>query len=86
MFTQLLFWAKLASQETLTDFHEDEAIFFFKKNIQNGRLKKTEFFNSANSHYFFAKISGIGSQVIVEQIDAKDINVAQPIWLPECLT
>ena len=34
-----------------------------KKKNQNGRLKKTEFFNSANSQYFFAKISWIGSWV-----------------------
>ena len=35
----------------------------WSKKIQNGRLKKTEIFNSANSQYFFAKISGIGSWV-----------------------
>jgi hypothetical protein len=34
-----------------------------QKKIQNGRLKKTEFFNSANSQYFFSKISWIGSWV-----------------------
>ena len=34
-------------------------ILFLKKKIQNGRLKKTEFFNSANSQYFFLKISRI---------------------------
>jgi hypothetical protein len=27
---------------------------------QNGRLKKTEIINSPNSHFFFAKTSGIG--------------------------
>ena len=37
--------------------------FFLKKKIQNGRLKKTEFFNSANSQYFFVKISWIDSWV-----------------------
>jgi hypothetical protein len=42
----------------LTDFHGDEA-----KRIQNGRLKKIEFFNSANSQYFIVKISGIGPWV-----------------------
>jgi hypothetical protein len=41
----------------LTDFHGDEAKKDLKKN-QNGRLRKTEFFNSANSQYFFMKISG----------------------------
>ena len=39
--------------------------------------KKTEFFNSANSQYFFSKISWIG---LVELIDAKGIDVAQPLW------
>ena len=28
-----------------------------QKKIQNGRLKKTEIFNSPNSQYFFMKIS-----------------------------
>ena len=45
----------------LTDFHGDEAKqnYFFEKNIQNGRLKKTEFFNFANSQYFFVKFQGL---------------------------
>jgi hypothetical protein len=30
-----------------------------KQNNQNGRLKKPAFFRTANSQYFFAKISGI---------------------------
>ena len=34
-----------------------------KKDIQNSQLKKPEFFNSANSQYFFAKISQIGPWV-----------------------
>ena len=33
-----------------------------KKNL-NDLLKKTEFLNSANSQYFFTKISGIGPWV-----------------------
>ena len=32
---------------------------FLKKEIQNGWLKKTEFFKTANSQYFFSKFSGI---------------------------
>jgi hypothetical protein len=45
----------------LTDFHWDEAIFFFfEKEIKNGRLKKSEFFNIANSQIFFVQISWIG--------------------------
>ena len=46
-----------------------------QKKIQNGQLKKTEFFKSTNSQKFFAKISGI---------DAKEIDVDQPIWLSCC--
>jgi hypothetical protein len=34
-----------------------------QKKIQNGRLKKTEFFKIANSQNFFAKISQIGPWV-----------------------
>jgi hypothetical protein len=37
-------------------------IWLDKKN-QNGRVKKTEFFIAANSQYFFAKTSVIGSWV-----------------------
>jgi hypothetical protein len=42
-----------------TNFQWDEANFFYlkKKKIQNGRLKKTEIFNSPNFQYFFMKIS-----------------------------
>ena len=48
----------------MTDFHGDEAKFFFeKKRVQNGRLKNTEFFKTANSKYFFLKFSGIGPWV-----------------------
>ena len=41
-------------------------IFFWKK-IQNGRLKKSEFFNSANSQKIFPKISQIDP--LVSRID-----------------
>jgi hypothetical protein len=43
-----------------------------QKKIQNGRLKKTEFFKIANSQMFLWKF------------DAKGIDVAQPIWLRDC--
>ena len=33
----------LLTQETVIDFHGDEAIFFLKKKIQNTRLKKLTF-------------------------------------------
>jgi hypothetical protein len=41
---------------TFDNFIGDEA-----KKIQNGRPKKTEFFKTANSQYFFTKILEIGS-------------------------
>jgi hypothetical protein len=34
-----------------------------KKKIQNGQLKKTTFFKTINSQYFFTKLSGIGPWV-----------------------
>ena len=37
--------------------------FFFEKKIQNGHLKKRSFSSSANSQYFFLKISWIGPWV-----------------------
>ena len=58
---------------------KQKSIFFFEKNIQNGLLKKTEFFNSANSQYFFLKILWIGPW-LVGLIDAKGSDVAQPKW------
>ena len=63
----------------MTDFHGDEVIFFFflKNKIQNGQLKKTEFFKTANSEYFFQKFHGLVLGFI-ELIDAKDIDVAHP--------
>jgi hypothetical protein len=36
---------------------------FFDKKIQNGRLKKIEFFKIANSQFLFVKISWIGPWV-----------------------
>jgi hypothetical protein len=60
----------------LADFHGDET--------KNCNLKKkskmsAEFFNSANSQYFFQKFQGLVLG-LVELIDAKGIDVAQPIW------
>ena len=43
----------------MTDFHGDEAIFFFWKKNQIDRLKKTEFFKTANSQYFSRKFHGL---------------------------
>ena len=50
----------MATKEMLTDFHRDEA----KQIKMADSKKKTEFINSANSQYFFLKISGIDSWVI----------------------
>jgi hypothetical protein len=36
---------------------------FFEKEIQNGKLKKTEFFKITNSQKNFVKISWLGSWV-----------------------
>ena len=38
----------------LTDFNGDGA-----KKIQNGQLKKTEFFNFTTTQYFFGIVSGM---------------------------
>ena len=43
------------------------------------RTQKTEFFNSANSQYFLQKFQGFVFG-LVGLINAKDIDVAQPIW------
>jgi hypothetical protein len=52
-----------------------------KKKFQNGRFKKTEFFKMANSQKKIVKISWIGPwrAGLVGLIDAKSIDVAQPI-------
>ena len=50
----------------------------FEKKIKNGRLKKTEFFNSANSQYL-KKNHGLVLG-LVGLLDTKGIDVAQPIW------
>ena len=44
-----------------THFHGDETKQIeIIEEIQHGRRKKTEFFKTPNSQYFFAKISGVG--------------------------
>ena len=64
---------------------KQKKIIFLKKKIQNGRLKKTEFFKIANSQTFLWKFHGLVLG-LVELIDAKGIDVAQPIWLRDCPT
>ena len=65
----------------MTDFQEDEAK---KKKIMQKKSKmadfsKLPFFKIANSQKIFVKISWIGPG-LVGLIDAKGIDVAQPIW------
>ena len=55
-----------------------------KKN-QSGRLKKSQFLKIANSQYFSWKFHGLVLG-LVGLIDAKGIDVAQPIWLWGCAT
>ena len=59
--------------------------FFFEKKVQNGQLKKTEFFKIANSQNFLWKFHGLvlGLEGL---IDAKGIDLSQPIWLWGCPT
>ena len=58
----------------MTDFHGEN----FEKKNKNGRLKKTEIFNSPNSQYFFQKFHGLVLG-LVRLNDVKSIDVAQPI-------
>jgi hypothetical protein len=72
----------LDTQKTLPNFHGDEAkkkFFFWKKKIQNGRLKKLSFSKSPILKKFLRKFHGLvlGS---IGLIDAKGIDVAQLIW------
>ena len=61
----------------LTCFYGNEAKYNKNKiRIQNGPLKKTEFFKIINSHYFFLKISWIGPW-----IDAKSIDVCSSTYM-----
>ena len=87
LFTQVLFCTGnqgnhqnfdiLANQETLNDFNEDEA--------KMAVSKKLSFSKSPILHIFSRKFQGLvlGS---VGYIDAKGIDVAQPIWLSGCPT
>ena len=52
----------------------------FEKKIQNGRPKKTEIFKTANSQKNFPKFYRLVLG-LVGLIDAKGIDLAQPIWL-----
>ena len=60
----------------MTDFLGDKAFFFEKKNPKWLTQKKNFFCKKC--HGFVLGLVGL--------IDAKDIDVAQPIWLRDCLT
>ena len=53
-------------------------VFEQKNQNQMANSKNTEFFNSANSQYFFQKFHGLVLG-LVELFDAKGIDVAQPM-------
>jgi hypothetical protein len=65
----------------VTYFHGDEAkiFIFLKKEIQNGRLKKLNFSTSPKAEQFLPKFHELVLR-LVGLIDAKGIDVAQPIW------
>ena len=60
----------------LTNFHGDEA-----KKFKKGHFPAPPILN-----IFFSKISWIGPWVIIGLIEAKSIDVAQPLWLSGCPT
>ena len=59
--------------------------FFFEKKIKNGRLKKPSFSTSPKAEQFPPKFHGLVLG-LVGLIDAKGINVTQPIWPSGCAT
>ena len=64
---------------------EDKLVFIGKN--QNSRLKKTHFPAPpwcTSSQYILQKFHGLVLW-LVELIDAKGIDVAQPIWFSGCL-
>jgi hypothetical protein len=62
---------------------KQKTFFFLKKKIQNGRLKKGHFPAPPILNIFLWKFHGLVLG-LVELIDAKGIDVAQPIWLWGC--
>ena len=60
----------------LTNFHWDEA----KKKFM-ADSKKLRFSTPPNLNIFSRKFQGLVLGLVVGLIDAKGINVAQPIWL-----
>jgi hypothetical protein len=71
----------------LTNFHGNAAKKKkLQKSFQNGRLKKNGVFQPlSKAEQFPPKYHGLVLR-LVELIDAKGIDVAQPIWLRDHLT
>ena len=66
----------------MTNFHEDEAkkkLFFRKKKIKMADSKKLSFSTSSKAEQIPPKFHGLVLG-LVELIDAKGIDVVQPIW------
>ena len=65
-----------------TDFHKNEAKknFFLKKKIQNGRFFKMAVFQNRQFLRFFRENCTDWSLGLVELIDVKAFNGAQPKW------
>ncbi len=66
----------------MTDFHGAEAkkMCFFEKKFKMADSKKLSFSNSPILKFFFQNFQGLVLG-LVRLIDAKDIDVAQPVWL-----
>ena len=73
------FWPILANQETLTDFHGNEA----KKKYFFWKMADSRFSKPPILEIFSRKFHGFGLWIVVF-IDAKGINVAQLIWSWNC--
>ena len=66
---------------------KQKKIFLLKKKIQNGRFFKMAVFQNRQFLRFFRQnFTDRFLCYIVGLIDAKPINVAQPMWLLGCLT
>ena len=71
----------------MTNFHGDEAkkkFFFRKKKFKMADSKKLSFSTSPKAEQFPTKFHGLVLG-LVGLIDAKGINVTQPIWPSGCL-
>jgi hypothetical protein len=72
----------------LTDFYLDEAKFFLfllKKKSKWPTQKNHSFSTPPILNIFLRKFQGLVLE-LVEKIDAKGINVGQPIWSSGCPT